>query len=263
MNKFLKSLINHKKLILQLIKRDLIASYSGSIVGKAWIVIDPIIYILITLVFFQFAVGGAPTNGVPYVAWVLPPIILWTFLSAAINSSIGSVKEYSFLLRHKKFDLRMICLIKLCSASIVHIILMLALMMILLLFMNVSIGIRSISLLYYFFSLSIFLLSINWILSSLGVFWKDVKYIVSIILQVEFWISPIFWEPEKFPKWIAVIMYINPFYYPIHGYRQAVMLQDFGPNFYWMTLYFWGLTLIILFCGSYLFMKLSKAFGDV
>jgi ABC-type polysaccharide/polyol phosphate export permease len=263
MKQLIHSIINHWELIGKLIKRDLISSYSGSIIGRAWLIIDPIVYILITLVFFQFAVGGAPTSGVPYVAWVLPAIIFWTFLSSAINSSIGSVKEYSFLLRHKNFDLRSICLIKLCSAAFIHIVLMSALMIILVIFMNVGVGIKTITLLYYFFSMCMLLIAINWLLSALAVFWKDIKYLVSIFLQVEFWISPIFWEPDKFPKWIALIMYINPFYYPMHGYRQAVMLQNFGDNFIWLTIYFWLLTGTLLVISSYLFNKLSKAFGDV
>src|SRR3569623_3546907 len=107
------------------------------------------------------------------------------------------------------------------------------------------------------------LVALNWIISSLGVFLKDVRNIISIIMQVEFWISPIFGTPERFPPPVAAIMYLNPFFYPMHGYRQSVLMGQFGHLFWGMTAYFWLLVLGLLFFGSRLFRRLSRSFGDV
>ena len=258
----IRSALAQRSLIIQLTRRDMSSSYSGSVVGNAWIIVDPVIYVVLTLVFFQFAIKGGDTGGVPYVAWVLPQIIVWTFISTVVNSSVNAVKEYSFLLRHKTFDMRLTTVIKILSGTLVHVLLMVVVLMALVAFLGVRIGFQTLGLFYYFLSMVALLLALGWLLSSLGVFWKDMRNIVGIFLQVQFWVSPIFWEPERFPKPVAFVMYLNPFYYPIHGYRQSILLSDFGPHFWIASIYFWALVLVLLWAASKVFFRLSRSFGD-
>lgn len=263
MRNFLASLLDHRKLLLELTKRDLTAAYSGSVAGNIWVVVDPVVYVALTVLFFQFAIKGVDTGGVPYVAWVLPAIIFWTFISAVLSSSVGSVREYSYLLRHRSFDMRLTTVIKVLSASVAHAILMLIMLLVLVLFLDVHLSRRAVGLLYYYFAMCCLLVAMGWLLAALGTFWKDIRNLLSVFLQVEFWISPIFWEPERFPKPVALVMYLNPFYYPMHGYRQSVLSADFGSHVWLATAYFWILVVVLLFFSSRVFTRLSRSFGDV
>jgi ABC-type polysaccharide/polyol phosphate export permease len=173
------------------------------------------------------------------------------------------VREYSFLLRHKNFDMRLVALIKVSSAAAVHIILLIVVMLFLVLYSGLNLGWQTLAIVYYFFAMCALLISLAWIISSLGVFWKDIRSIVSILLQLGFWISPIFWEPSRFPAPIALVMYANPFFYPINGYRKAIIMADFGVPFWAFTVYYWCLVGALLYLGSRLFTRLSRTFGDV
>jgi ABC-type polysaccharide/polyol phosphate export permease len=259
----LQSAISNRRLILQLIKRDIILAQHGSVLGALWVFIDPLVYITLTLVFFQFAIKGIDTSGVPYVAWVLPQIILWTFATGAITSSVGMVKEFSFLLRHRHFDMRLIMLIKIGSAAFVHCIMMAVVMIVLLFFFGVRVGWQTLAVFYYFFAMCTLIIALGWLFSALGAFWKDVRSLVAIMLQVGFWMSPIFWEPSRFPAPVAFIMYLNPFFYPINGYRKSLLLDGFGVSFPIATLYFWGVVGLLLFFCSRVFRRMSNDFGDV
>ena len=262
MRKLFKNIFLHQRLLFDLTKRDLTSAYTGSVIGSLWVIVDPLIYIILTLLFFQFAIKGGNTDGAPYVAWVLPAIILWTFISTVLNSSTNTVREYGYLMRHGNFDLRLLAIIKILSASFVHIVLMAVLIFTIVIFLDIHISWRFLGLTYYFFAICCLLISMAWAFSALGVFWKDVRNLVSIFLQLEFWVSPIFWEPERFPKVIAMIMYVNPFYYPIHGYRISMLSVDFGEHFWVMTLYFWCAVITMLWLSSRIFNKFSKDFGD-
>ena len=253
----------HRKLLASLVERDISGSYSGSVLGKIWAFIDPLVYVMLTMFFFQFAIRGVNTSGVPYVAWVLPQIIFWTFISGVVNSSVGSVKEYSFLLRHKNFELRLIAVIKLLAGLVIHVFLITIVLILLYGFLGVQFGLSTFRMVYYLLCMCLLLIAISWIVSAIGVFWRDVRNLVSIIMQVEFWISPIFWNADRFPKPIAIVMYLNPFYYPMHGYRQAIIMGQFGSTFDWMTVYFWLLLAGLLWFGARLFDRLALRFGDV
>jgi lipopolysaccharide transport system permease protein/teichoic acid transport system permease protein len=263
MIRLLRNAWQHRHLLISLVERDISGSYSGSILGKIWAFIDPMIYVLLTMFFFQFAIRGVETEGVPYVAWVLPQIMFWTFISGVVNAAVNSVKEYSFLLRHRDFELRLIALIKLGAGLVIHLFLLAILMVVLYGFLGVRFGFATLRVLYYLASMCTLLVAMNWIIGSLGVFLKDVRNIVSIVMQVEFWISPIFWTPERFPPPVAAVMYLNPFYYPMQGYRQSVLMAAFGHHYWLLTVYFWIVVVGLLFFGSRLFRRLSRSFGDV
>lgn len=263
MFEFLRRSFSNRWLLLQLTRRDIVAVYSGAVGGNLWLIVDPLVYIGLTVVFFQFAIKGVDTAGVPYVAWVLPSIILWTFVTAVLGSSVGAIREYAYLLRHRTFDMRLVTLVKALSAAWVHILLMVILLFILVMFLGVRPTWKIVWLLYYFVAICSLLIGLSWLISALGTFWKDIRNLVSVFLQIEFWISPIFWEPERFPKVVATIMYLNPFYYPIHGYRQTILAADFGPHFWAMTVYFWTMVGALSWFASWVFSRLSRSFGDV
>lgn len=263
MFEFFRGAFLRRRIIFQLTKRDLLSAHHGSVLGALWVLIEPFAYIALTLCFFQFAIKGGESGGVSYIAWVLPQIVFWTFASSAISSSVAMIKEYGFLLRHQNFDMRLVALIKVFSAAIVHFILLFFVMAFLVLHSGVGIGWQTLSILYYFFAMCALIVGLAWIISSLGVFWKDVRGIVSILLQLGFWISPIFWEPSRFPAPIAFVMYANPFFYPINGYRKSIVMTDFGVSFWGFTLYYWCFVGLLLYIGSRLFNRLSRTFGDV
>ena len=263
MFEFFKSVIKKRALIVELAKRDMSSTYTGSVFGNAWLIIDPLISVLVTLVFFQFAMKNTTASDVPFVAWVLPQIILWTFISATMNSSVNMIREYGYLNRHKSFDMRLLGLVKIYASTFIHIFLIVGVIVVLYLIFNLNIKYSVLGVVYYFICVCMLMLGISWIVSTLGVFWKDTRYIVSIFLQLDFWLSPIFWEPERFPKAIAMLMYANPFYYPIHGYRISILGEAFGPHFIISTIYFWSLVIFFLSIGSLLFKRLSPSFGDV
>lgn len=263
MFEFIKNIYEKKALIMQLAKRDMSSTYSGSVLGNAWLIIDPLITVLVTLVFFQFTMKNANTSDVPFVAWVLPQIILWTFISATINSSVNMIREYGYLNRHKSFDMRMLGLVKIYASTYIHFFLIVGVLFVLYFIYNLKVNYHLIGIFYFFICVCLLILGIGWIVSALGVFWKDTRYIVSIFLQLDFWLSPIFWEPERFPRSIAIVMYANPFYYPIHGYRASILGEQFGPHFLIASLYFWSLVILFMWIGSLMFKRLSPSFGDV
>jgi ABC-type polysaccharide/polyol phosphate export permease len=263
MLELLHGFVRNRALLIKLAHRDLTVAYSGSIIGRGWVLIDPLMYVGLTLFFFQFAIRAPDTGGIPYVAWVLPQIVFWTFISGVVMSSVNSIREYAFLLRYSEFDPRLIAVIKLLSAGMIHVFLIIATTAALALFLGVSIGPKTILAVYFFLSMCVLLVAIAWLVSALSMFWKDMRNLVGIVMQVQFWLSPIFWTPERFPQPIKGIMYLNPFYYPMAGYRKSLLSLDFGIEYLYLTAYFWTLVAALLYISSRLFKRLSRSFGDV
>jgi lipopolysaccharide transport system permease protein/teichoic acid transport system permease protein len=106
-------------------------------------------------------------------------------------------------------------------------------------------------------------LGFAWIAASLSLFIKDVGNVIGVIIQIGFWVSPIFWSLDTFPKNYRFILEMNPFTYLIEGYRKSFL--DGQP--FWNDpkgfIYFWSFTLVVLLVGVITYKKLRPHFGDV
>lgn len=117
--------------------------------------------------------------------------------------------------------------------------------------------------LYYLFALCCFVLAISWITASLSLFIKDVTHVIGVLLQLGFWVSPIFWDINTFPPGLRIFMKINPLYYIMSGYRFSFLYETpFWVN--WQDgLYFWSVTLVMMIIGVFTYKQLRPHFGDV
>ena len=99
-----------------------------------------------------------------------------------------------------------------------------------------------------------------------GIFFSflDVVQIVSIVLQIVFWITPIVWQMSIFDEKVQWALNFNPLFYPVRGYRDALMsgkcFWEYG--FGW-NLYYWLIALAFCLIGMSCFKKLKQHFADV
>ena len=74
------------------------------------------------------------------------------------------------------------------------------------------------------------------------------------------------WSVEMFPSapsWLEQVLKINPVYYIVVGYRDSMLTG----NWFWerpmLTIYFWGVTIVLMLLGLKVFKKLRPHFSDV
>ena len=119
--------------------------------------------------------------------------------------------------------------------------------------------------LYYSFALSVFILGIGFFTSSVNVFFKDMNNIVAICLQFGIWFASIMYDEgifESRAQIVTKIIKLNPIYYIVTGYRNAMLSDTFSIDIM-LTIYYWVITIIILFVGYRIFNKLKPHFSDV
>ena len=259
---FLRELYGKRTLILNLAVRDFRSSYFGSVLGIVWVFIEPCIYMFVMWFFFTKAVKFRPNVGYPYVVWLMTSMILWMFLSTAFATSVYTFKTYSYLLRRQNFNMSIMPVVSILSALIVHGVFFL-LLVILLFASNIPMSIYWFQSIYYLFATCVLLLGLSWITASVSLFVRDMRNAVSVILQIGFWVSPIFWDLKTYPEEYRFLLKLNPATYLLEGYRKSFLYNE--P--FWADrtggIYFWSFTLIVLAAGMITYKKLRPHFGDV
>jgi lipopolysaccharide transport system permease protein/teichoic acid transport system permease protein len=260
---FIKSLIRNRKIIIQMARDDFRNQFLGSFLGVFWAFVQPLVFVF--ALWFVFSLGlrqARADSPVPYVLWLMAGMFLWFFFSQSILGGTGAILESSYLVKNVKFQVSILPVIKILSALIVHVI-----FIVLLLILYTANGIWPtffwFQIIYYLAATVILEIGLAWIFSSLTVFVKDVSQIVQIIVRIGFWLTPVFWSIDRMPQSVQFILKLNPMYYLVQGYRDSLIYKIGFWEHPYLTLYFWGITLLILVVGGIVFRRLRPHFADV
>ncbi len=251
-----------RRLIGSMAAREVKAQYVGSSLGLLWTVIHPVV--MITVFWFVFSIGfkAQPMNDVPFVVWLTAGLAPWYFFSEIVSGSTGLVVANAHLVKRTIFYPQILPIVKILAAMVTHVV-FLCVLLFLILFQQQPFSLMFFQVFYYLGCLIILALGVSWATSALNVFLRDIGQLVTVALQVGFWVTPIFWDIHMMPDRAQWFLKLNPVYYIIQGYRDSFM--TFVP--FWhhplYTLYFWSVTGVILVGGAMIFKRLKPQFADV
>lgn len=259
---FVMELLGKRDMILSLSVRNFKGAYYGSILGLTWVLVEPLLYIFLLWFFFTKAFKFQPAEGYPYVPWLMAAMVPWNFISLALSSATGTFKNHAFLMKRPEFNMSVLPVVNILTAIYIHGIFV-AILVAMLLFSGISFTFYWFQVIYYLFAASVLLLGLGWITASLSLFAKDVGNMVGVVLQIGFWVSPIFWSLNNFPEEYRFLLEINPASYVLEGYRKSfIYAQPFWGDISRLV-YFWAVTLVILVVGVFTYKRLRPHFGDV
>ncbi len=251
------------KLITKLVGNDLKSRYSGSAFGAVWAYVQPLVTILVFWYVFQIGFKNPPVENIEYILWFIAGFIPWTFFNDGIMSSTNVFYEYSYLVKKMKFKVWQLPIIKILSSLCIHSFFLLFIVGMYFLY-GYDFRLAWISILYYSFCIMMLLMGLAFLVSALSVFLKDNTQIVNIILQVGFWLTPIFWTESVMSEHVLSVLRKNPLFYIVMGYRDA-LINNIG---FWQrpiseTIYYWSVTACIIALGLLVYLRLRDHFADL
>lgn len=258
-------IIKNRNIIMNLAKSDFKKRFVGSYFGIIWMFLQPLATVLVYTLIFQVGFRATPpVKDIPYVLWLLPGIIPWFYFQDAMIQGTNVLYEYNFLVKKVVFNVTMLPVVKLISVYFSHVFFVI-IMFIVFLIAKVGFTLNAIYVIYFSFSLTVFTLALIFITSAINVFFKDMSQIVVIAMQFGMWMAPIMYDESLFLNRSNIIynlLKLNPIYYIVKGFRFAMLNAEFN-NFLKLTIYYWAITLILLFIGYRMFNKLKQHFSDV
>jgi lipopolysaccharide transport system permease protein/teichoic acid transport system permease protein len=258
-------LVRWRRIVFALTWQDLRNRYAGATLGLFWSFIQPLIMALILWFVFAVLGGAKPIHGVPFIAWILVSVAAWNFFAESLNTATQVFRDYAFLVKKVRFQIEILPLVKILAAAFVHL-LFLAVVIVVLLVKGIPVSWFWLQTLYYMAALILLVQGLSWISAALNVFSRDVAYGVQMLLQLGFWVSPVFWEFDMIPhrlQALAPLLKLNPLVYIVQGYRHSLVEQIPFWADWRLMLYFWCFTLAVWLAGHALFKKLKPQFADV
>jgi lipopolysaccharide transport system permease protein len=259
------SLKNNYQLIGQMIKREVVGRYKGSVLGLTWSFLNPILMLLVyTFVFsivFKARWGdGASDSKTEFAILVFIGMIVQGLFAEAINRAPTLIINNINYVKKVLFPLEILPMISLGTAVFHAGISMLVLALACFLingFLNWTIIFVPVILV----PLAIFVLGISWVLASLGVFMRDVGQTIGIVTTILMFMSPVFYPVSALPVNLQKWMMLNPLTFIIEQARAVTVLGQL-PNWPGLAIYS-VIALLVMWIGYVWFQKTRKGFADV
>jgi lipopolysaccharide transport system permease protein len=248
----------YRELLYFLTWRDIKVRYKQTLMGVAWVVVQPLLTMLIfTLVFNRFARFDA--GAIPYPLFAYSGLLLWTFFSTAVSTGTNSLISNTSLITKVYFPRAFIP-----AASVVAGLVDLCVGSVLLAALAIYYGVHvtwGLLLLPVFVLLAALLaLGVGMISAALTVKYRDLRHTLPFLLQVWMFASPVIYPVGVVPLRWRWLLAANPVTGILEGFRASLAGLDFDWALIAVPLVIAPVLLVIAF---YVFRRLEDTFADV
>ncbi len=255
----LRALWEYRELLYFLIWREVKIRYKQTVIGLAWVILQPLITILIfTVVFSHFA--RIPSDGIPYPIFAYTGLLPWSYFASAVGRAGNSLLGDAQLLEKVYFPRPIIPISSVVSPLVDFIFGFLVLLgMVMLYGYTPSIGVAALPLFMLFAAVTA--LAVGLWLAPLNVRYRDVGHIIPFIIQIWMYASPIIYPVSAVPEKWKLLYSLNPMVGVIEGFRWALLGRS-APDYSAMVV---GAFVVValLFGGMVYFRRMERTFADV
>jgi ABC-2 type transport system permease protein len=226
-----RRIVEYRELLVGMTRKELKVKYKNSILGFAWSLLNPLLYLVVFYIAFVKILG----SGVPeFPIFLLSGLLVWNLFSTGLSAACLSVVSNAGLVKKVSFP-REILPLAAIGSMLVHFFLqsLVLFAVILLLFRPVEwayIPLLPLALL----ALLLLTAALGILLSAVNVYLRDTQHFLELALLAWFWVSPIvygFMTIDRRPGgWFKYTYLLNPVTPIILIFQRAIYAKLDNPR---------------------------------
>jgi lipopolysaccharide transport system permease protein len=253
---FLHRIVHLRDLVRELVMRDMKLRYKRSFLGIIWSLLNPLLQLLV----FSFVFGLLlPLNIPHYASFLLTGVLAWSWFASSLLSSTGAIVDNRELIKRPGFPAAVLPTVTVTS-HLVHFLLALPVLFICLLLDVGRITGAAAALPVIIVLQFVLTLSLAYLVATFHVTFRDTQYLLGVLLQLLFFLTPVFYTLAIIPEQYRHLLSFNPMVPLIEAYRSILILGQLPESASLFTLAVSSTALLII---SYLvFMQASCHFAE-
>lgn len=250
-------------LIYQLVRRDFEQRFVGSAAGWVWGLIHPVVMMVSWVFVFQYCLHTRlPANEVTqnYTLFLFCGFLPWMLFQETVTRSATSLLDHANLIKKTVFPAEIVPVSIFLSSLLNH---LLALGLVIIV-VGIYVGHFSLWMFLlpvYMLLVGLFAVGIGWIVASLQVYLRDTAQVLSVVLTLWFWITPIFIDEQLFPEQVRFLLRANPLAFVVRAYRERLLSYRYPSLSELAILTTYAVAAFVL--GGLFFRHLKRGFADV
>lgn len=252
MRRYLEEIQKRKDLLIYLVKSGLKAENRNSYLGYFWWLLDPLLNVLVYY-FLVVVVLGRTSEEFNYAVFLVIGLVAWRWINTTVNGSAKAITRYSSIINQVYLP-KAIFPMTTTLTQMFNFSFGLIVVAIFLTVFGVMPGWQIVYLPIIILVQLLFLTAISLFLSYICVFIRDIDNILSHIVRITFYASPIIWEGGRLPAEYQWIVNINPVAILVNSYRDILMFQS-SPQQYIGLITIAVTSIIFIFVMIYFYSK--------
>lgn len=259
-----KKILSHRQLIYYMTYKELTDRYAGSNLGLIWTIIQPLFLVGFYAIIFTFIFKvQISTNSTPlqYGLYAIIGLIPWLSTSEGLTRSISSITSKSSLVKQAIFPIEILPVSTILTSFISLLVGLTIYLIIIFIFLPDQTSALMLALPIVIFFNFLLSLGIAYLLAIAGVYFRDLNELITILLTVGIFITPILYLENSIPQPFQFIMQFNLIAHIIYVYRDVLF---YGQINHPLSFIVFPVAAVIFFiAGFYSFKKVKHLFANV
>lgn len=243
----------------QLITREIKSRYKQSFLGYAWVILNPLLQMLVMTFVFSLIIRVS-SLGVPYAIFLYVALLPWNLFANSLTHATNSLVGNAALIKKIYFP-RQIFIQATLIAKVVDFLLASIVLVIFFVYYHQPLTLNVLWAIPIFVIQEIFTYGLSLILAAANLFYRDVQHLLSLILILWMYVTPVIYPIEMVPETYRFIFKLNPMAVIVNAYREAIL----GGNMPKLSSLAIALvvSLVTYYLGRKIFTSLEGYFADV
>lgn len=257
--------VSHGSLLWQFTRREVLGRYRGSLLGLAWSFLTPLLMLAVyTFVFvgvFRARWPGAESGGgLEFALQVFAGLIVFNLFAEVAGRAPNLILGQPNLVKKVIFPLELLPWVTVLS-GLFHLVLSVLTLAVVLLAARGALPVTVLALPLVILAFVPFLLGLGWLLSAIGVYARDVGQLMTMVVSLALFMSPVFYSARALdPRW-QFWMHLNPLTLIIEEVRKVLLLGQW-PAWDALALYLVGASVFAALAAGF-FQLTRRGFADV
>jgi lipopolysaccharide transport system permease protein len=210
--------------------REMKGLYQGAVLGLAWLIIRPLVQVVayVVIVSYVFGVRIGPAAGpVDYAIHVLSGLFAWQAVQRSLEEAPSLVRDRIEILKQVIYPIETLPITAMLSSGLGPAIVLAAYLV-----LAAATGQLSWTIVLLPIPLALlagFILGASWILMVIGAVLKDLREMVSVVLGLLVYVSPVLLSEEMVGERLWSIILLNPLAHIVISFRD-VLTGGFHPT---------------------------------
>ena len=256
--KLFKNLYDYRELLKTNVKKDIRGKYKGSFLGVLWSFLNPLLMVAVYAIVFPYIMRIKTDN---YLQYLICGVIPWNFFTTVMGLGMGSIKNNAGVIKKVYFP-REILVISQVLSGLINFFISCIIVILFCFAFGVGMSIHILIIPIIAIIQSILGLGIAFILSSVDVYIQDLEYIVTFIVNMLFYGTPILYSLSQFNDAgvLGRLIQLNPLTTIMNAYRDGFLYHQWPDMsaLLIVTLF----SFVVLIVGYIIFKKLEKGFAE-
>lgn len=248
----------YRGLLKLLVRRELTVRYKRSTLGVWWTLLNPLLTTAVLWLVFGVIAGrfGNADLEEPYVVYLLAGVIMMTFFSQTVLAT-GSAITGSKDILSKVYVPAEVFAFSTAFAGLVNFLISSVLLVFAALVSGQGIAWTALLSPLPVLSMLALIVGLGLLIASAAVWFFDVLDLTRVLIQLLYYLTPVFWTLSFIPEWAHPVVFANPLYSYLEVFRDVVYRGVISPWWQWGMML--GTAIVAVTLGAWVFTRAWKS----